>query len=208
MSRTHLRSAESLRRRSSGAVCVASLSSSEPFPPDGTLRSGELSSAYRRPLMAFFLRHTDDRAEAEDLTQEVFVRILKGAPETSVQAPDAFVFTIAANLLRDRLRLRIAKRADRHVSLDVDPTQDGPSEPLNIAAETVSAERVLMDRQRLKAVLKALEELPPRTRDIFVLARLEKLKHAEIASRMGVSVSAVEKNLVRAVAHLARRFGP
>jgi RNA polymerase sigma-70 factor (ECF subfamily) len=63
------------------------------------LRSGELSSAYRRPLMAFFLRHTDDRAEAEDLTQEVFVRILKGAPAATVQAPDAFVFTIAANLL-------------------------------------------------------------------------------------------------------------
>lgn len=158
--------------------------------------------------MAFFLRHTDDRAEAEDLTQEVFVRILKGAPSAQVQAPDAFVFTVAANLLRDRMRLRIAKRTDRHVSLDVDTNQDAPSEPLNIAAETVSAERALMDRQRLRAVLKALEELPPRTRDIFVLARLEKLKHAEIASRMGISVSAVEKNLVRAVAHLARRFGP
>lgn len=158
--------------------------------------------------MAFFLRHTADRAEAEDLTQEVFVRILKGAAGGQVQAPDAFVFTVAANLLRDRLRLRISKRADRHVSLDLAPTDDTPSEPLNIAAETVSAERALMDRQRLRAVLRALEELPPRTRDIFVLSRLEKLKHAEIASRMGVSVSAVEKNLVRAVAHLARRFGP
>lgn len=172
------------------------------------MRSGELSSAYRRPLMAFFLRHTENRAEAEDLTQEVFVRILKSAPTEQVQAPDAFVFTVAANLLRDRLRVRIAKRADRHVSLDIDPAQDAPAEPLNIVDETVSAERVLMDRQRLRAVLEALEELPPRTRDIFVLARLEKLKHAQIASRMGVSVSAVEKNLVRAVAHLARRFGP
>lgn len=187
---------------------MASLSSSEPYRADGVLRSGELSSTYRRPLMAFFLRHTADRAEAEDLTQEVFVRILKGAAGGQVQAPDAFVFTVAANLLRDRLRLRISKRADRHVSLDLAPTDDTPSEPLNIAAETVSAERALMDRQRLRAVLRALEELPPRTRDIFVLSRLEKLKHAEIASRMGVSVSAVEKNLVRAVAHLARRFGP
>ena len=157
--------------------------------------------------MAFFLRHTDDRAEAEDLTQEVFVRILKGAPAATVQAPDAFVFTIAANLLRDRVRVRIAKRADRHVSLDIDANGDGPTEPINIVAETVSPERALMDRQRLKAVLAALEELPPRTRDIFVLARLDRLRHAEIAARLGVSVSAVEKNLVRAIAHLARRFG-
>ncbi|MFX8817134.1 sigma factor, partial [Acinetobacter baumannii] len=91
---------------------------------------GELSHLYRRPLMAYFLRHTNDRAEAEDLTQEVFVRILRGAA-TSVQAPDSFVFTIAANLLRDRMRVRIAKRADRHVSLDLDTAQDTPAEPLN-----------------------------------------------------------------------------
>jgi RNA polymerase sigma factor (sigma-70 family) len=187
---------------------VASLSSSEPSHAGGSLLPGELSSAYRRPLMAFFLRHTNDRAEAEDLTQEVFVRILRGAPDKSVQAPDAFVFTVAANLLRDRMRGRIAKRADRHVSLNLDPARDAPVEPLNIPAETVSAERALMDRQRLRAALEALDELPARTRDIFVLARLEKLKQSEIASRMGISVSAVEKHLVRAVSHLSRRFKP
>lgn len=202
-----LRMAERLRRAKQGRFSVASLSSSEACSSAGSLNPGELSHLYRRPLMAYFLRHTNDRAEAEDLTQEVFVRILRGAA-TSVQAPDSFVFTIAANLLRDRMRVRIAKRADRHVSLDLDTAQDTPAEPLNIPAETASAERTLMDRQRLKAVLQALDELPPRTRDIFVLARLEKLKQAEIASRMGVSVSAVEKHLVRAVAHLSRRFKP
>jgi len=202
-----LRMAERLRRAKQGRFSVASLSSSEACSSAGSLNPGELSQLYRRPLMAYFLRHTNDRAEAEDLTQEVFVRILRGAA-TSVQAPDSFVFTIAANLLRDRMRVRIAKRADRHVSLDLDTAQDTPAEPLNIPAETASAERTLMDRQRLKAVLQALDELPPRTRDIFVLARLEKLKQAEIASRMGVSVSAVEKHLVRAVAHLSRRFKP
>jgi len=202
-----LRMAERLRRAKQGRFSVASLSSSEACSSAGSLNPGELSHLYRRPLMAYFLRHTNDRAEAEDLTQEVFVRILRGAT-TSVQAPDSFVFTIAANLLRDRMRVRIAKRADRHVSLDLDTAQDTPAEPLNIPAETASAERTLMDRQRLTAVLQALDELPPRTRDIFVLARLEKLKQAEIASRMGVSISAVEKHLVRAVAHLSRRFKP
>jgi RNA polymerase sigma-70 factor (ECF subfamily) len=47
--------------------------------------------------------------------------------------------------------------------------------------------------------------LPARTRDIFVLFRLDQLKQSEIAARMGISVSAVEKHVVRAVAHLARR---
>jgi RNA polymerase sigma-70 factor (ECF subfamily) len=63
-----------------------------------------------------------------------------------------------------------------------------------------------MDRQRLRQVIAALEELPARTRDIFVLFRLDRLKQSEIAAQMGISVSAVEKHVVRAVAHLARRL--
>lgn len=169
------------------------------------LAPAELSRAYRRSLMTYFLRHTDDRAEAEDLTQEVFLRILRGTSSGEVQAPDAFIFTIASNLLRDRTRTRMARRSDRHVSLDRGPSGEEPAEPVHLPADEVSAERALMDRQRLRQVIAALEELPARTRDIFVLFRLDRLKQSEIAAQMGISVSAVEKHVVRAVAHLARR---
>ncbi len=184
---------------------MASASNSEPASGAAALAGAELANAFRRPLMAYFLRHVDDRSEAEDLTQEVFLRVLRGAPAAAVQAPQAFVFTVASNLLRDRARTRVARRTDRHVSLDIAPGGDAPAEPMHLAAETVSAERALIDRQRLRAVMQALDELPPRTRDIFVLSRLEKLRHSEIAARMGVSVSAVEKNVVRALAHLSHR---
>jgi RNA polymerase sigma-70 factor (ECF subfamily) len=72
-------------------------------------------------------------------------------------------------------------------------------------AEENSPERVLNSKQELHVVVAALQELSERTRDVFMLDRLEHLKHGEIAQIFGISVSAVEKHVSKAVAHLARR---
>ena len=71
--------------------------------------------------------------------------------------------------------------------------------------EETSPERVLNSEQELNVVVDALQELSERTRDVFMLDRLEHLKHGEIAGLYGISVSAVEKHVAKAVAHLARR---
>lgn len=184
-------------------------SNADPTPPsaDGKpLEIAGLNTAYRRPLMNYFLRHTGDAADAEDLTQEVFVRALRLDGDRAIHSPDTFVFTIASNLLRDRSRRRMARQADRHVSLDRGGQDDNPSPAVEIPAEDLSAERVLIDRERLRQALEALDKLPARTREIFILFRLEGMRQSEIAARLGISVSAVEKHVVRAVAHLARRF--
>ena len=62
-------------------------------------------------------------------------------------------------------------------------------------------------REELRALFTALLELPERNRNIFVLFRFEKMQKPEIARRLGVSLSAVEKNLVRATDHLCNRLG-
>jgi len=67
-------------------------------------------------------------------------------------------------------------------------------------------ERVLVGRQTIRDVLDALAELGERTRDIFILARLENVQHREIAAMYGISVSAVEKAMMKAMAHLGARF--
>ncbi|MDI1296884.1 MAG: sigma-70 family RNA polymerase sigma factor, partial [bacterium] len=67
----------------------------------------------------------------------------------------------------------------------------------------IGPDRILAGREALKTALAALERLPERTRTIFVLRRLEGMRYLEIARRLGLSVSAVEKHMVRAVAHLA-----
>jgi RNA polymerase sigma factor (sigma-70 family) len=163
----------------------------------------ELSERLRKPLIAYFRRRSADPAEAEDMTQEVFVRAMRREGETDVRSAEAYVFTIAANLARDRARTRAARHAGRHVSLDLMVAGEAR---FDLASEDSSAETVLIERERLRQALAALEELPERTRDIFILFRVEKMRQAEIATRLGVSVSAVEKHVVRAAAHLARRL--
>ena len=73
--------------------------------------------------------------------------------------------------------------------------------------EDVSPERVLLARETLAEVLGALAELEDRTRDIFILSRLENLPQREIAALYGISVSAVEKHVAKAVLFLASDLG-
>ena len=169
--------------------------------PNGLL--AEQLEALRAPLMRFFLRRIRDHAEAEDLTQEALLRLVAAARRERLDDPQAFVFRISLNLLNDR-----GRKAQRRNSLDiacVDPNL--VSEITHEFVEERTPERVLEGQAEFKDVLNALDELSERTRDVYVLFRLENMKHAEIASLFGISRSTVEKEVIKATLHLARRFG-
>lgn len=161
----------------------------------GDFLSG-MSVRYRLPLIAYFQRRVRSREEAEDLTQEVFLRLSRRLEVEQVDNPEAFLFRTAVNLLRDRSRR--GKTLASHID---ELTHRGA------AVEELSPERVVEGRQSLASVLRALDELDERTRDAFILHRLEGMKHAEIAALYGVSVSSVEKYIIKALAHLAKRAG-
>jgi RNA polymerase sigma-70 factor (ECF subfamily) len=153
-----------------------------------------LSETYRQPLLRYFQRRVRTREEAEDLTQEVFLRLLRRPDAESIENAEAFLFQTAVNLLRDRARR--GKTAASHLA-----ELFGRGDRF----EALSPERVLDSRQSLQAALRTLQELDARTRDVFILHRLEGLKYAEIASLYGVSDSSIEKYIIKALAHLARR---
>lgn len=161
----------------------------------------ELDRNFRGPLTAYFLRRVGDRTEAEDLTQEVFLRMLHHSAGIDPLQARAYVFKAAANLLRDRARRAVTRFSHAHASLD-DPAQKDIPE----LKEDISPERVLSGRETLHAVLKALDGLSQRTRDIFVLFRIENMKQREIAALYGLSHGAVEKHLVKAMTYLDERF--
>ena len=156
-----------------------------------------LSAAYHQPLVRYFRRRVGTLEEAEDLTQEVFLRLVRRPDAEQIDNPEAFLFRTAVNLLRDRSRR--GKTAASHLA-EISDHQD--------RFEALSPERVLQGRQSLNSALRVLEELDERTRDVFILHRLEGLKYAEIANLYGVSVSSIEKYIIKALAHLARRVGP
>jgi RNA polymerase sigma factor (sigma-70 family) len=163
----------------------------------------ELDRSFRGPLVAYFLKRVGNRNEAEDLTQEVFIRLVNHPDKNNGQTIEGYVFTIAANLLRDRAKSVATAYRGQTQSLDRLDEKDAFSANL---VEDRNPERVLVGKQTIQDVLEALAELGERTRDIFILARLENVQHREIAAMYGISVSAVEKMMMKAMAHLGARF--
>lgn len=160
----------------------------------GQIALGDLFGRYRGALHAYFLRRTRNRADAEDLTHDVFVRLGRLDPATELHNAEAFIFQTAANLLRDRAR---RAEAQRNVIVASSTMPDPPTgEP--------DAERVLGAKVELSRVMDALNTLSERTRNIFILRRLEQMKCEEIAAFYGISVSAVEQHITKALAHLAK----
>lgn len=156
-----------------------------------------MSQRFRPALMAFFVRRLRNHSEAEDLTQETLMRVAQRADTIDATRPDAYVFQIAANLLRDRGR-RLKVRANYLTGL-------GASEAAEV--EELDPHRVVQARQSLATVVAALKQLPERTRTIFILFRLEGMKQREIADMLGVSVRTVEQHVVRASVHLRDQLG-
>lgn len=148
----------------------------------------------RPALVKYFLRKCGNSAEAEDLAQDVIERALGKAEWESPEQAKGYIFKIAVNRWHDRNR--------RSVTHGTELQWDDAA--LFAQDEGKSPERVLAHEQELYDVVAALGRLSERTRDVFMLYRLEHMKHGEIAEMFGISVSAVEKHVSKAVAHLAR----
>lgn len=151
------------------------------------------AAVYRPALIQYFRRKSRDQTEVEDLVQDVFLRIAARRSSEVVQNMAAYVFQTAASVLADRHRRRTVRHATDHVEFDTE----------RHGSIDFDAMRILEARQSLQKAVAALQLLPERTRVIFVLRRLEGQAYREIADHFGISVSAVEKHMVRAVQHLA-----
>jgi RNA polymerase sigma-70 factor (ECF subfamily) len=160
-----------------------------------------LVSAHRSDLRAFLSARCGDPAEAEDLLQELWLKVAD-LPSGPIANGRAYLFRVANNLVLDRVRARHrAMRRDRSW-LD-----DGVSEATGIADRPDPAPRadeVLMRQEEAATVHRAIAELPPAARRALELHRLEGHGQAEVARIMGISRSGVEKNLATAMRHLRR----
>jgi RNA polymerase sigma factor (sigma-70 family) len=163
----------------------------------------ELDARFRAPLMAYFMRRTGSRSEAEDLTQETFMRLIASSSFEFADQANAYVFRVAINLLRDR-----ARSAARWKKIPVFPMDSVATDEVSREfVEDLGPERVLIGRESLAEVLNCLDELGDRTKSIFILFRLERMKQKDIAALYGIGLSTVEKQIMSAVLHLVRRFG-
>jgi len=149
----------------------------------------------RQELKRFFIRRVQCSETAADLVQEVYLRLpLLTPPPSSEPAARAWMFKVAGNLAIDH-----ARRQKRHGELlaehfDVDRDIEGSPTPDQFA----------LDREQLGQVQNALAQLPAQCAEVLYLSRVEGLSHAEIADKLGISKSWVEKQLMRALNHCRR----
>ncbi|WP_024892139.1 RNA polymerase sigma factor [Luteimonas huabeiensis] len=162
---------------------------------------GQLALRHRPALMRYFMRHLASREDAEDLTQETLARLSQQTAQSlaGVANMEAYLLRIASNLLRDRFRRDRSHHAADHVPIEI----AAPGLP----GEEPSCERVYEHEARLRRFLQALDELSPRCRQVFLLQRYDGLTYSAIAKRLGISASAVEKHMMRALLHLDAKLG-
>ncbi|HEY5239796.1 MAG TPA: sigma-70 family RNA polymerase sigma factor, partial [Rhizomicrobium sp.] len=144
-------------------------------------------------LMQFLHRNWRNESDITDIRQDVYVKICEAAQEHVPDPVRPLLFTIARNLLVDRVRRKHVVPIEAVADLDA----------LGIAVEPLSPDRTVMARDEIRRLQLALDGLPPRCREAVILARLDGLSGREIATRMGVTEQAVSKYLNHGVRQLA-----
>lgn len=145
---------------------------------------------YHRELLNFLTRQVSDRDAAADLAQESYVRVLS-AQQAGLAVLDlrALLYRTARNLVIDQHRRAEVRR---HDDIDALPEEQHPSAPRHLQPE-----EALASQQIVRAYVATIEALPARCREAFVLNVFDEMSHAQIALHMGITVSMVEKHIVR-----------
>ncbi len=144
-------------------------------------------------LMRYLGRVWPDRSEIEDIRHDAYVRILEGAHRLRSTAPKSLLFSIARNLMVDRVR------RTRVVAFDL----MGDPDALNVLVDEITPERRASIHQQLTRVTAAINGLPNRCQSVFWLRRIDSLSQKEIAAVLGISEGTVEKHMARAARLLA-----
>jgi RNA polymerase sigma factor (sigma-70 family) len=136
--------------------------------------------------------------DADDVAQECYLRIHRCEHLLTLQNPKAFLFRIATNLLTDRARQRSRHTRCQQlmgIAIGSDDSQDVPSPQPALEDSIVAAEE-------LQKVAEAIEALPSKCRQAFLMQRLEGLSHEQIARVLHVSKSMVEKYIAKSLCRL------
>jgi len=158
---------------------------------DEPVQSRDFSGLYRNtvaPLRRHLARILGNPTEAQDIAHDAYLRVYPVMEEKAAEKPEALLYTTARRLAFNRLkRRRIA------------PFADGLLEPERTVSPTPGVVQQVMARQELQQLEQAIAQLPEGCRAVLLLRKIELLSHQEIADRLGIAISTVEKQHARAL---------
>ena len=167
----------------------------------------ELAARHEKRLWNFLRRFVRDEATAEDLLQEVFLRVVRSASDWEPTAKvSTWLFTIARNLCIDHARRTELRQAD---SLDQSHGEDdtGPRKIDRVASEGGNAESQVIGHEIADLVDRAVAELPIEQREVFLMREVMDMSFAEIATRTGASEPTVKSRMRYALERLRSALG-
>ena len=158
---------------------------------------GYLVQKYRRPMVGFMYRLCHNPSTAEELAQEVFLRVYRSRTSYEPSAKfTTWLYRIATNLAVNHARDTRHERPEKTVRLD-EPDQETGNTP-DLPDDTLSAEEQILKRERLAAIRSKVDALPERQRIAVMMHKYQQLNYAEIAVVLKLSESATKSLLFRA----------
>jgi RNA polymerase sigma-70 factor (ECF subfamily) len=140
-------------------------------------------------LRAYLSKMLKSEADAEDVAQEAFLRLHRHGDLTAYDKPSAVLFRTAYRLGLNKLRSRRSSAVGR-AALLMDELAEAP-------APAPTAEAALIAREQERAYMRALDALPARCRQVIELRTVQELSYKQMSDSLGISVSTLEKHLVR-----------
>ena len=169
-----------------------------------------LLQRYRTPLVNFLYRMVRSREQAEDLAQEVFLRVYRAREDYEPSAKfTTWLFRIATNLALNSLRDHRYQKLE--ISMDapiVADAEDGDERMMEVADEHPDIEQHLVEEARKKMIRHAIEKLPEKQRAAVLLHKYQELDYAEISKILQCSESALKSLLFRAYETLRVELAP
>lgn len=156
----------------------------------------QLLVSERTSLLRLARRILGDASLAEDITQTLWLNIQRIADPEAIKDKRAYLYRLTLNLTSDQMRKRT-----RGAALFDTQTDDE-----RLVDEAPTTEAQIIHRQRLSLLSAAIDELPPRCREVFLLRRVEGLTPAQVAERLQITPNAVAKHVRHAISHCQTRL--
>jgi RNA polymerase sigma-70 factor (ECF subfamily) len=172
---------------------------------DNTAAYEYLVHKFHRPMIAFMYRMCHNQALAEELAQEVFLRVYRSRQSYAAEAKfTTWLYRIATNLAVNHARDHKVERSGKVVSLDEPDEETGTT--LDVPDHTLNAEEQILRRERLAAIKKQVMALPEKQRAAVLMHKYQGMDYSEIAGALKLSESATKSLLFRAYEALRERL--
>jgi len=159
--------------------------------PDQPTERRDFATLYRStvaPLRRYLTRLLGNSSEAQDVAHDAYLRVYPTVDKPTTLQPEAVLYTTARRLAINRLK----RRSISPISPDSSPVEHASSSTPGVVQQ-------VMARQELRLLEEAIAALPEGCRNVLLLRKVELLSHREIAERLGIAISTVEKQHVRAL---------